>query len=46
MVTHPSVLGGSPFIIALALVGTLEKKFGLHVVEEGQEAGRDSIHQP
>ena len=31
---HPSVLSGSPFIIATALAGTLEKKFGVSAGEE------------
>jgi hypothetical protein len=30
---HPSVLSGAPFIIATALVATLEKKFGVAAVE-------------
>lgn len=35
VVVHPSVLSGSPFIIATGLVGALEKKFGVSATEEG-----------
>ena len=33
MAVHPSVLSGAPFIIATALVSTLEKKFGVSAIE-------------
>ena len=43
VVVHPSILGGSPFIIATALIGALEKKFGLKNVAEGEEEGSEFI---